>query len=129
VLRAGFRRIFVFLAVVVGGTAAVSAALGALSGANISRALATGYYVIGSAVLIGSFVFGVRGPLRSDPTEQDDTAPPPPSALFRSRGRRRLRKATAEERQEGTRVSLGLFALGVGLLLLGAVVDPSRSAI
>ncbi len=121
-LRAGFRRILVLLAVVVGGTAAVSAVLGALAGASIPRSLATGYYVIGSAVLVGSFVFGVRGPLRSEATDEVEAVP------LRSRGRRRLRKATAEERHEGRRVSLGLFALGVALLLLGAVVDPSRTA-
>jgi hypothetical protein len=127
VLRAGFRRFLVFLAVVLGGTAAVSVALGALSGSSISNSLATGYYVIGSVVLVGSFVLGVRGPLRSEALDENE-APPPPSALFRSRGRRRLRKATAEERHEGRRISLGLFALGVALLVLGAAIDPSRTA-
>jgi hypothetical protein len=123
VLRAGFRRILVFLVVVLGGTAAVSAALGALAGASISRSVATGYYLIGSAVLVGSFVVGVRGPLRSEALEQPEAAP------FRYRGSRRLRKTTAEERHEGRRISLGLFALGVALILLAAVVDPSRSAL
>jgi hypothetical protein len=123
VLRAGFRRIVVFLAVVLGGTAAVSAALGALAGADLSRSIATGYYLIGSAVLVGSFVVGVRGPLRSEAVEQGEAAP------LRYRASRRLRKTTPEERHEGRRISLGLFALGVALILLGAVIDPSRSAI
>jgi hypothetical protein len=121
VLRAAFRRLILLLAVVVGGTAAVSAALGALAGASVSRSLATGYYVIGAAVLVGSLVLGMRGPWRADGAE-DDAAP------LRSRGRRRMRKATAEERSEAKRSSLGLFALGVALLLLGAAVDPSRRA-
>jgi hypothetical protein len=124
VLRAGFRRIFVFLAVVLGGTAAIAAALGALAGANIASSIATGYYLIGSGVLVGSFVIGVRGPLRSEAVEQGEAAPP-----MRYRGSRRLRKTTPEERHEGRRISLGLFALGVALILLAAVVDPSRSAI
>ena len=122
-LRAGFRRIFVFLAVVLGGTAAIAAALGALAGANIASAIATGYYLIGSGVLVGSFVIGVRGPLRSEAVEQAEAAP------MRYRGSRRLRKTTPEERHEGRRISLGLFALGVALILFAAVVDPSRSAI
>jgi hypothetical protein len=126
VLRAGFRRIFVFLAVVLGGTAAVAAALGALAGADISRSIATGYYLIGSAVLVGSFVIGVRGPLRSEAVEQDEAVQ---AAPLRYRGSRRLRKTTPEERHEGRRISLGLFALGVAVLLVAAVVDPSRSAI
>jgi hypothetical protein len=127
VLRAAFRRILIAVAVVVAGTAAVSAALGALAGASVSRSLATGYYVIGAAVLVGSFVVGVRGPLRSEALDEDEAAPPA-SGLFRSKGRRRLRKATAEERSEGRRGSLGLFAFGVTLLLLAAAVDPSRRA-
>jgi|SRR5215471_14115458 len=125
-LRAAFRRILVLVAVLVFGTAAVSAVLGALSGANILRALATGYYVIGSAVLIGCFVVGVRGPLRSEPMDNAEAAPS--AAPLRSRGRRRLRKATAEERGEGRRSALLLFALGVALLLLAAAVDPERRA-
>ena len=128
-LRAGFRRILVVLAVVLGGTAAVSAVLGALAGANIARAIATGFYLIGSAVLVGCFVVGVRGPLRSEPTEeQDDTTLPAPPGMFRFRGTRRLRKATSEERHEGKRMSLGLFGLGVAVLLLAAAIDPSRRA-
>jgi hypothetical protein len=126
VLRAGFRRILVFLAVVLGGTAAVSAALGALAGANLARSIANGYYLVGSAVLVGSFVLGVRGPLRSEAVERDEAAQ---AAPLRYRGSRRLRRTTPEERHEGRRISLGLFALGVGLILVAAVVDPSRSAI
>jgi hypothetical protein len=129
VLRAGFRRIFVFLAVVLGGTAAVSAALGALAGASITRSLATGFYLIGSGVLVGSFVIGVRGPLRSEAAEPDEAAPQNPSVPFRYRGSRRVRRTTPEERHEGRRISLGLFALGVALLVLAAGIDPSRSAL
>jgi hypothetical protein len=129
VLRAGFRRIFVLLVVVLGGTAAASAVLGALAGADIARAIATGFYLIGSAVLVGCFVVGVRGPLRSEPTEeQDDATLPASPGMLRFRGRRRLRKATAEERHEGRRIALGLFGLGIAVLLLAAAIDPSRSA-
>ncbi len=119
-LRDALPRILALLAVVVGGTTVISIVLGALSGKSIVHALAVGYYVVGAAVLVGSFVLGSRGPWR---TETDDAGS---SMLFR--GPRRRRKATAEERAEGRRSSVGLFALGVGLVLLGAVVDPSRRA-
>ena len=126
-LRAGLRRILIFLAVLLGGTAVISAALGALSGASIPRSLANGYYLLGSVVLVGSFVIGARGPLRSEALDENEEQAPP-SVLFPFRGRRRLRKATAEERHEGRRMSLGLFALGVAVLLLAAGIDPSRTA-
>lgn len=122
-LRAALPRILVFLAVVVGGTAAVSAALGALSGRSITHALATGYYVVGAAVLVGSFVMGSRGPWRSDAVAVE-----PELAAYRTRTRRRRRKATPAERAESRRSSVGLFLLGIALVLLGALVDPSRRA-
>ena len=124
-LRAAFRRILVAVAIIVGATAAVSAALGALAGANILRSIATGYYVIGAAVLVGSFALGVRGPMRAEVLEENNEATPTPMRPFR----RRRRKATPEERAESKRGSLGLFALGIALLLLAAAVDPSRSAV
>jgi len=135
VLRAAFRRIAAIVAVTLGGTAAVSASLGALSGRSVLHALAVGYYVVGTAVLIGCFVIGARGPLRR--AQGDDGEEPgmiPPSmfgGLFGSgsaRRRRGRRKATPEERRGATLTSLGLFALGLLLILIGAVADPSRRA-
>ena len=122
-LRAALPRILALLAVVVGGTAAVSAAIGALAGRGIAHSLATGYYVVGAAVLVGSFVMGSRGPWRSDVMAQE-----PELAAYRTRTRRRRRKATPEERAESKRSSFGLFLLGVGVVLLGALLDPSRRA-
>jgi hypothetical protein len=43
-------------------------------------------------------------------------------------GRRQLRKTTPEERRESKRESLGLFVLGLLLVLLGAAFDPTRHA-
>jgi hypothetical protein len=122
-LRAALPRILALVAIVLGGTTAVAAVAGALSGRSIAHALATGYYVVGAAILVGSFVLGSRGPWRSEVEDVGlDTA------TFRSRTRRRRRKATLEERAESKRSSFGLFLLGVALVLLGALVDPSRRA-
>jgi hypothetical protein len=122
-LRAALPRIFGLVAIVLGGTTAVAAVAGALSGRSIAHALATGYYVVGAAILVGSFVLGSRGPWRSEVEDVGlDTA------TFRSRTRRRRRKATLEERAESKRSSFGLFLLGVALVVLGALVDPSRRA-
>jgi anaerobic C4-dicarboxylate transporter len=122
-LRAALPRILAVLAVVLGGTAAVAATLGALAGKNIAHSLATGYYVVGAAVLVGSFVMGSRGPWRSEVMAQE-----PELAAYRTRTRRRRRRASAEERAESKRSSVGLFVLGIAIVLLGALIDPSRRA-
>ncbi len=128
-LRAALRRIAAIVAVVAGGTAAVSAALGALAGRSVLHSVAVGYYVVAAAVLIGSFVLGSRGPIRRDARDDDDSAVIPPSMFTWRRGpspRRSMRKATPEERREAKLTSLGLFALALLLILIGAAVDPTH---
>jgi hypothetical protein len=127
-LRAALPRIFGLVAIVLGGTTAVAAAAGALSGRSVAHALATGYYVVGAAILVGSFVLGSRGPWRSEVEDLNSDNWGGQSANMRARTRRRRRKATPEERAESKRGSFGLFLLGVALVLLGALVDPSRRA-
>jgi predicted anti-sigma-YlaC factor YlaD len=127
-LRAALPRILGLVAIVLGGTTAVAAVAGALSGRSIGHALATGYYVVGAAVLVGSFVLGSRGPWRSETEDLDTDNWSGQPATMRARTRRRRRKATPEERAESKRGSVGLFLLGVALVLLGALIDPSRRA-
>jgi hypothetical protein len=120
----------VILAVLLGGTAAISLALGALAGRSLLHSLAVGYYLVGAGVLLGSLALGSRGPMRADRSVEDDRAPVVPvlGGLHTPRGRRNLRKATPEERRESRRSSLGLFVLGVLIVLLGTAFDPSRHA-
>jgi hypothetical protein len=129
VLRGALRRIAVILGVLVGGTAAISAALGALAGKSLLHSLAVGYYLVGAGVLLCSLAVGSRGPMRADRSFDEESNFVPTSAgLFRPRGRRNRRKATPEERRESRMASLGLFALGVLLLVLGTAFDPARRA-
>src|SRR5205823_11312443 len=111
-LRAALPRILALLAILLGGTTAVSAALGALSGRSIAHSLATGYYVVGAGVLVGSFVLGSRGPWRSEVEDLNTDNWGGQSATMRARTRRRRRKATPEERAESKRGSFALFLLG-----------------
>jgi hypothetical protein len=117
-IRAAVRRILVLFGGVVGATAAVSLVLGALAHASLLRALAVGFYVVAAAILVGSFVFGVRGPLRPDwgPADQPRRGILP----------RAVRRATADERVESKRNSLALFAFGIVLVFIGAAIDPTR---
>ena len=118
-MRAAARRLALIFGAVVGVTTVLSAAIGVLAGAGLGRALSTGYYSAGALALIGTFVFGSRGPLRAE---------------FRDRsgdgflGGRSLRKATPDERTESVGTAVLLFALGIVLIVIGAVLDPQRRA-
>ena len=97
--------------------------IGALDGANLLRALAVGFYVAGAAVLIGSFVIGVRGPLRPEWGEERD---PHGLSIRGSFLPRSVRRATPEERSDSKRNSFGLFLFGLALVFIGAGFDPTR---
>ncbi|HZS30656.1 MAG TPA: hypothetical protein VFA37_05320 [Gaiellaceae bacterium] len=131
-LRAALRRLVVILAVVLGGTAAISASIGALAGKNVPHALAVGYYLVGAGVLFASLAIGSRGPMRADRDAEEEIRPSPLGILggmvVRSRNRRSLRKATPEERRESRLTSMGLFVFGLFVVMLGAAIDPSRRA-
>ena len=134
-IRAGLRRALVFFLVVVGGVAAISATIAALTGKNAQHGLAIGYYLAGCGCLVMSFAIGSRGPTRPEPTDDDDDdyrRTPLMAGFGVPRGgrvgRRQRRKATPEERREARFSSVGLFVFGLLLLLLAAAFDPSRHA-
>ncbi len=124
-LRRGLRRLLIVFVVIFALTSAVSVAIGALAHGNLEHALADGFYVAGAAVLIGSFIFGLRGPLRPDWGEGQEAEMPPRRAGIMPRA---IRRTTFDERTDARRSSLALFALGLLLILIGAGFDPSRNA-
>ena len=91
-----------------------------LAAGSVLRAIAAGMYVSGSLLLLGCFIMGVRGPLRVV-SRRGETVPLPEA--------RGLRKATLDERSEATQTSILLFLMGLSLVVLGALVDPSRRAL
>lgn len=116
--RSALPRILALVAGLFALTVAVSLIFGALAGANLLRAIATGFYLVGVAILVGSFAMGIRGPMRADWGEE---------------GRRGLiplpqgvRRRTDEERSDSKRNSVALFLLGMAFLLIGIGFDPSR---
>jgi hypothetical protein len=99
-------------------TLVVSLILGALAGGSLLRALATGCYIVGVAILIGSFAMGVRGPIRAEWGEEGSRG-----LIPLPRG---VRRASGEERVDSKRNSVGLFLLGMAFLLIGVGFDPAR---
>src|SRR5207302_1231741 len=84
------RRFALLVGAVGGGTVVVSIVLGLLLGASLPRAIALGYYLVGSFLLLAGFFFGNRGPVR--PRGDDDHG----DFFMRPRGRR-VRWATRDD--------------------------------
>jgi hypothetical protein len=116
VWRAAIRRFGVLLAGVAGVTAVLSLLGGLLGGGSVGRAVAVGFYLVGSFMLIAGFFIGNRGPVRPK-----GTGP----TFF---GSRIMRWATPLEREESLNESALFVALGFVLILIGVAVD-SRSGL
>jgi hypothetical protein len=110
-VRGAARRFFLLLVGIAGTTAALSILGGLLGGASLSRALAVGFYLVGSFMLIAGFFIGNRGPVRPK-----GTGP----MLF---GSRFMRWATPLEREESLNESALFVVLGFALILIGVAAD------
>lgn len=116
----GIRRGLLILAAIAVPTALISLLLGLASGMAVGSALATGFYVVGAMLMVVGVLSGARGPLRS--ARPDD--PGEAASLFgMGPGRRRLRKATDEERREAVFGAMLFLVLGLVLVTLGVVAD------
>ena len=118
-LVAGIRRLATITGGVLAATVVLSLLLGLAAGAGAERSISVGLYILGAVLLAGCFVFGVRGPLRGVSSTGEAT-----SVV----GARRLRTATPDERSESTRVALLLFVVGLAIVMLGSVIDPTHRA-
>ena len=112
VLAAGVRRYFAILGMLAGGTAVASLIAAVLLRADVARALAIGFYLVGALLLIGGFFVGNRGPVRAKRNQ--------PIPIF---GSRFVRWATAEELDESINTSAVYVSLGFVLILIGVVAD------
>jgi hypothetical protein len=116
---AGFRRLAIIAGALLTATVVLSLLLGIAAGAGTERSISVGLYILGAVLLVGCFIFGLRGPLRGVSSTGEPT-----SVL----GARRLRTATPEERNESTRIALLLFVLGLAIVVLGSAIDPAHRA-
>jgi hypothetical protein len=111
VLKAAVHRFVVLLAGIAGVTGVLSLLAGFVGGGSVERAVAVGFYLVGSFMLIAGFFIGNRGPVR--PKGQGPT-------LF---GSRIMRWATPLEREESLNESALFVALGFVLIVIGVAVD------
>jgi hypothetical protein len=119
VLLAGVRRLATIGAGLLATTVVLSLLLGVIAGAGLERSVSVGLYILGVILLVGCFIFGVRGPLRGV-SETGETAP-----IVGARG---YRRATADERTESTKIAILLFVLGVVIIVIGSAIDPTHKA-
>jgi hypothetical protein len=120
-LRAAARRFILLLVATAGITSVVSLLVGLLLGSSVSRSVSVGLYVVGCFLLVAGFFVGNRGPARlKNPDEEGAAA----GGMFGiGIGRRRLRWATIEERDEALSNSAIFVALGLALIVLGVLAD------
>ena len=117
-IRAALRRLSIMLAAIAGGTAAVALLLGLALGAGVSRSVSLGWYVVGSAILVGGFFVGNRGPTR-----------PQGEGWFPLSLNRWVRWATPEEQVESISLSALLVVLGFVLIVLAILADRRYSLV
>jgi hypothetical protein len=120
VLLAAARRFLVLLGVIAIGVVAVSLLLGLALGSSAQRAVSLGFYLVGSFLLVAGFFLGNRGPTRLK-------GEPGAEGPWGMGTRRRVRWATADEREAAINDSAILVALGLALILVGVAADNRYS--
>ena len=121
-MLAGVRRTLQILVGIAAPTALVSLLLGLALGTPATRALATGFYLVGCLIMVVGILSGVRGPVRSTPTTEAEA---PAASLFGlGFAPRRLRKATEDERRDALSTAVLFLFLGLLLVVFGVIADP-----
>ena len=115
-LRAAGRRFLSLLLPFAIGTFAVSLALGFALGSSVARSISLGFYLVGSFVLVAGFFMGNRGPARLKGAVGDE-------GPWGISPRRRLRWASAEEREAALSDSAVFVTIGLVLIVIGVVAD------
>jgi hypothetical protein len=123
---AGLRRGLLILAAIAVPTALISLLIGLGSGLAVRSAVATGFYVVGAMLMIVGVLSGARGPMRAASPNDPGAA----AALFgMGLGRRRLRKATDDERREAVSGAVLFLVLGLMLVVLGVFADTKSELV
>jgi hypothetical protein len=109
-IAAAARRFLLLLGGIAGLTLAAAVPIGVLTG-DVSRAVATAFYLVGAFMLVVAFFIGNRGPVRLNDGEKGETS----SSRFYWAG---------PSEREATLNSSALFVvLGIVLLACGVLAD------
>jgi hypothetical protein len=111
-MRAALRRFSVMLAALAGGSAVFGLLFGLALGSSVSRSLSLAWYLCGSALLLGGFFVGNRGPSR-----------PQGEGWMPFSMKRWVRWATPDEQRESLSLSALLVLLGLLIIVFGVLVD------
>ena len=115
--KAAFRRFVVLLAGITVVTGVLSLLAALAGGGSVERAVAVGFYLVGSFMLIAGFFICNRGPVRPKGT----------GPMFF--GSRIMRWATPLEREESLNESALYVVVGFLLIVLGVAADSRYSLI
>ena len=115
-IAAAARRYLTLFGAAAGITVALSGLFALIAGSSVRRALALGFYLVGSFLLIAGFFVGSRG--RARPVTEDSDR-----GSFPFMSARKVRSATEEEERETISASAIFISLGVSLLVVGVMVD------
>jgi hypothetical protein len=116
---AAVRRLALLLVSTVAVTAAVSLVIGVAAGAEASRSVSIGLYIVGSFLLLFGFFAGNRGPVRQKGEHGMGFWIPLPGRM--------LRWASPGEQEESINLSAVFVSLGFVLILLGVAADSRYS--
>lgn len=118
--RAAARRFGTAVGALGGLTAVGSVIAGLLADAPLGRSLATGFYLMGSFLVVLGVFAGVRGPLRPKAGEgRDSLAGLLGIGIFGGGARR----ATEDERVDAVSTTWFFLTLGLALIVIGILVD------
>lgn len=113
------------LAIVVGCVVVVSLVFGALLHISSRHAISAGLYLIGALMLAIGFFHGVRPPVRTEAGGRSLQGGM--FGILFSAGT--VRGATAEEHRDSHQSAALFIGLGLVLIVLGALIDPTHRVI
>ena len=117
-LLAGLRRLGLLVVTLLAVALLAGAAGALLFAVPVRRGVSLSCYGLGAFLMLSGFFHGVRGPIRIDDEEGFFSM----FGVLLTRGR--IRTASLDERHESISSSALLVLLGLGLVLMGAVLDP-----
>lgn len=126
-MLAGLRRLAFLIVLASAVTTAAGLLLGLLLNASLDRSVSLGFYALGCFLMVSGFFVGNRGPMRMK--SESDLSAAPTMLPLPGFGSRRLRWATLDEQNETINHSAILVALGLILVVIGALVDTRQSLV